>query len=32
VVSPGLQRAVLTGTTLDGGYDFLSSDIIKFVQ
>jgi hypothetical protein len=32
VVSPGLQRAVLTGTTLDGVYDFLSSDTIKFVQ
>jgi hypothetical protein len=32
VVSPGLQRAVLTGTTLNGGYDFLSSDTIKFVQ
>jgi hypothetical protein len=31
VVSPDLQRAVLTGTT-DGDYDFLSSDIIKFVQ
>jgi hypothetical protein len=32
VVSPGLQRAVLTGTTLNGGYDFHSSDTIKFVQ
>jgi hypothetical protein len=32
VVSPGLQRAVLTGTTLNGGHDFLSSDTIKFVQ
>ena len=31
VVAPGTQRAVLTGATA-GGYDFLSSDTILFVQ
>ncbi len=29
--TPGIQRAVLTGTT-SGGYDFLSSDTIRFVH
>jgi hypothetical protein len=32
VVSSGNQRAALTGTTSPGGYDFLSADMIRFVQ
>jgi hypothetical protein len=32
VVSSGNQRAALTGTTSPGGYDFLSADLIRFVQ
>ena len=36
VVSPGIQQAVLTGTTTTAGtppgYDFLSSDTIRFIQ